>query len=79
MMPTILNIGPFRFFFYSNEGGEPTHIHVQRDQMLSKFWLEPVALASSTRFSPRELRKIESIVLENRALFLEAWNEHFNS
>jgi len=78
-MPTILRIGPFRFFFYSNENGEPAHIHIQRERMLAKFWLKPVALASSTRFSPKELRKLETLVIENRETFLEAWNEYFSS
>lgn len=41
-MPTVLRIGAFRFFFYSNEGGEPPHIHIQRDRMLAKFWLQPI-------------------------------------
>ncbi|MBC7467314.1 MAG: DUF4160 domain-containing protein [Bdellovibrio sp.] len=27
-MPTILRKNGFRFFFYSNEGEEPAHIHV---------------------------------------------------
>lgn len=78
-MPAILRIGPYRFFFYSNEKGEPSHIHIQRDRMLAKFWLKPVALASSTRFSSKELRKLESLVAENKELFMEAWNEHFSS
>ena len=78
-MPTVLKIGPYRFFFYSNENGEPAHIHIQRERMLAKFWLKTVALASSTRFSPKELRKLESLVNENKELFLEAWNEHFSS
>ena len=78
-MPTVLRIGSFRFFFYSNEDGEPAHIHIQRDRMLAKFWLIPVTLASSTRFPPRELRKIESMVIENKEILLEAWNEHFSS
>lgn len=76
-MPTKLRIGPFRFFFYSNEYGEPAHIHVQRDNMLAKFWLEPVSLASATRFPSKEIRKIRVLVIENRDLLLEAWNEHF--
>jgi len=78
-MPTILRIGPFRFFFYSNEQGEPAHIHVQRDRMLAKFWLNPVSIAGSTRFSPRDLRKIEELVVENRDTLMESWNEHFSS
>jgi len=78
-MPTVLKIGPFRFFFYSNEDGEPAHIHIQRDNMLAKFWLRPVTLASSTRFSSKELRKLETLVSENKELLLETWNEYFSS
>ncbi len=78
-MPTVLRIGPFRFFFYSNENGESAHIHIQRERMLAKFWLQPVALASSTRFSPKELSKLESLVKENKEILLEAWNEYFSS
>lgn len=77
-MPVVLRIGPFRFFFYSNEYGEPAHIHIQRETKLAKFWLKPVALASSTRFSPKELKKLESLVIENKDHILEAWNEYFS-
>jgi hypothetical protein len=78
-MPTVIRIGPYRFFFYSNENGEPAHIHIQRDRMLAKFWLRPIALAGSTRFSPKELRKLESMVTENKETLLEAWNEFFSN
>ena len=44
-MPTVARIGPYRFFFYGNEGLELAHIHVQRDRRLAKFWLDPVTLA----------------------------------
>jgi hypothetical protein len=76
-MPRILVVGPYRFFFYSNEWGEPPHIHVQSERKLAKFWLTPVTLASSTRFAAHELNQIQRIVQENRDAFLEAWNEHF--
>lgn len=78
-MPTILRVGPYRFFFYSNEEGEPPHVHVQRDRMLAKFWLNPPALVSSIRFSPQELRKLEGLVNENCNILLEAWNGYFSS
>ena len=29
-MPTVLYIRGWRFFFYSDEGNEPIHIHVQK-------------------------------------------------
>jgi hypothetical protein len=31
-MPTVGRIGPFRFFFYSNEGAEPPHVHAQQER-----------------------------------------------
>lgn len=77
MSPTVMRSGPYRLFFFSNETGEPRHVHVQRERMLAKFWLDPIGLARSTGFSPRELRRIESLVADNAAALREAWDEHF--
>jgi hypothetical protein len=77
--PTIARIGPYRFFFFANEGAEPPHVHVQRERMLAKFWLDPVGLASSTSFGAHELNTIRRTVEENAAAFREAWNEFFGS
>lgn len=77
-MPTVLRIGAFRFFFYSNEGQEPAHIHVQAGNKLAKFWLQPVNLASSIGFNAKELNQLLGLVREHEALFLEAWNDFFN-
>ena len=76
-MPTIRRIGAFRFFFYSNEGTEPPHVHVESAGAVAKFWLQPVLLASRGRFRPRELRRVGRLVTEHREEFLEAWSEHF--
>lgn len=76
-MPTVTRVGPYRFFFYSNEGDEPPHIHVRRDRCLAKFWLQPTVVASATHFSPHELATIARLVAEKREQFLEAWHEHF--
>ncbi|HVT60811.1 MAG TPA: DUF4160 domain-containing protein [Thermoanaerobaculia bacterium] len=76
-MPTVARIGPFRFFFYSNEGTEPPHVHVQQESKVAKFWLSPVALAAAGGFSATELRTLTSLVEEHRNQFVEAWNEFF--
>ena len=76
-MPTVLRVGATRFFFYSNEGREPPHIHVQEGRNLAKFWLRPVSLASSTRFRSHEVRRLAKVVEENEDVLMEAWNEHF--
>ncbi len=76
-MPTVLLIGPYRFFFYSLENHEPPHIHVERDEKVAKYWLGPVALASSYGFRSHELTRVGAIVAEHLDRFLEAWHGHF--
>lgn len=77
-MPTILRYKGYRFYFYSHEPNEPSHIHVDKDNLSAKFWLSPVFLARNIGFSGKELRKIQSIVQSNKIMFLEAWNEYFS-
>ena len=43
-MPTVLQIGPYRFHFYSDEANEPAHIHVRTSDGEYKFWLDPINL-----------------------------------
>jgi hypothetical protein len=76
-MPTIDDIGPYKFFFYSAEGSEPPHVHVRRDRATAKFWLTPVRLARSRGFSDQELRVIQKLIDEHQARMIEAWHEHF--
>jgi hypothetical protein len=78
-MPTVLRIGSARLFFYSDEGAEPAHIHIEQAGTLAKFWLDPVVLAASSRFSGRELRRLEKQVLDHREQFLEAWRDCFGA
>ena len=50
-MPTVYKSGPYRFFFYAGDRNEPYHIHVERDDKLAKFWLDPIRLQNSGGFS----------------------------
>ena len=54
-MPTALRVGPYRFFFYAGDRDEPPHVHVERDDKLAKFWLDPLRLQSNTGFARAEL------------------------
>jgi hypothetical protein len=76
-MPTVLRSGPYRFYFYSHEPNEPPHVHVDRDDLSAKFWLEPVALAANFGFNARELTRLQGIVSANREALLEAWHGYF--
>lgn len=77
-MPTVLQIGPYRFFFYAGDRVEPAHIHVERERYKAKFWLDPVRLAQSGGFRSAELIRLNKLVHTNRQRLLDAWNEYFN-
>lgn len=77
-MPTVSVQGPYRFFFYSGDSGEPLHIHVERETMKAKFWLSPVRLQSSGGFGRSEISHIQRLVEENREHLLRSWNEFFS-
>jgi hypothetical protein len=75
--PTVLQSGPFRFFFFSSDRNEPTHVHVKRDRKLAKFWLAPVRMAYNYGFSQTELNRIAALVQEHEAALSKAWHEYF--
>jgi hypothetical protein len=77
-MPTVLRVGPYRFFFYAGDGEEPPHVHVERDNHVAKFWLDPVRLQTDGRFAGSEIGRLQSIIEENRGVLLRSWNEYFD-
>ncbi|MBJ7899345.1 MAG: DUF4160 domain-containing protein [Cyanobacteria bacterium RI_101] len=72
-MPTVIRISHFRFHFYSDEGSEPSHIHVRSPDGECKFWLEPITLASNRGIPPHELRQVEKLVYNNQELLKTAY------
>lgn len=75
-MPTVLRIGPYRFHFYSAEGSEPAHIHIDRDDLEAKYLLEPIALARNYGFSGAELNKLAELVSVHQSELLKAWQQY---
>lgn len=76
-MPTVFRSGPYRFFFYSADRGEPVHVHVARDACHAKFWVDPPRLDSSTGFGRKELGLLEALVSQQAATLRRAWNDYF--
>ena len=76
-IPTVLRISGMRFFFYSLEGAEPPHVHVEQGDAVAKFWLDPVDLANSRGFRSHELNRLRGVVIEHRFKLLEAWHVPF--
>ena len=78
-MPTVLNQGPYRFFFYSSDGDEPRHVHVERDDNVAKFWLDPIRLQDAGGFRQADISRIFRVIEEHREELVEAWNEYFGN
>ncbi len=76
-MLTLLLEGGFRFFFYSNEGREPPHVHVEKGGGEAKLWLQPVALVWQGGLTSAEVRRVRELAFQHQASFLERWHEHF--
>ena len=75
-MSTVLRVGPYRFYFYAQDCGEPPHVHVEAGgKAPAKFWFDPVRLSVAGGFNQKELRDIEQIIRANQGALLEAWND----
>jgi hypothetical protein len=78
-MPTVLRLGPYRFYFYSHEPNEPAHVHVDRDDLSAKFWLQPAAVARNFGFPAHELWRLQDLVAEHQQALVEAWHGHLGA
>ena len=78
MSPTVLQQGPYRFYFNSREETR-MHIHVESPDGRAKFWLVPlVSLADFRDLKQHELREIQQIVEQNEEVFTDAGKKHFS-
>jgi len=75
-MPTVLLSEGFRFFFFSREGNEPPHVHVQKGDGVAKLWLSPVSLVYARGLTRPETRRIRELTTEHVQYFIERWNQH---
>ena len=78
-MPTVLRWNGYRFYFFSNEGHEPPHIHVDKAGRSSNLWLAPVRLAQNHGYADYEISEIRVKVIECEKNFTDAWNGHLRN
>lgn len=78
-MPSLLRIGPYRFFIVSLDCNEPPHVHVRRENKVAKFWLDPVVLEKAGGFRRPELNRITELVSQKRQYLLGRWYEFFGN
>ncbi len=80
-MPTILFVLGWRFFFYSNEGNEPPHVHGCKGDTECKYWLRPdlyeIEEAWSHNMTPRLRREARRIIFDHFDLIMGEWDKSF--
>lgn len=74
-MPEIFRTLGFVFFFYSNEGQEPIHVHVRKAGGFAKFWIEPVELDFSQGMKVSDIKLAEELINEHIELIKSKWHE----
>jgi len=75
--PTVLRVGPYRFFFYTGDGDEPPHVHVESDDCEANFSLGPARLERSGVFRGKVINRIREVIEEHRQQLFEGWNAFF--
>ena len=78
-MPTIFIINGCRFFFFSNEGNEPVHVHIENGEKYAKFWLKPISLAYNYKFNSTELNRLMKLVEARKKEIEEKWHDYFGN
>lgn len=80
-MPTILYIHGWRIFFYSNEGNEPIHVHAEKGEMETKYWIleneVEIREAFSYNMTAAAKRELKIIIYQNFDVIVSAWYKHF--
>jgi len=74
-VPVVFRELGFVFFFYSNEGQEPIHIHVRKAGGFAKFWMEPIDLEFSQGLKVQDIRLAEELIVAHSDIIIQRWNE----
>ena len=85
-MPQLLRIGPYTFYFWSNESEplEPVHVHIVEGRPTpdaTKIWITATGRAllchNKSKIPERVLNRLLRVVEANACEFVQAWREHF--
>jgi hypothetical protein len=77
-MPTIILVMGWRFFFYSNEGNEPIHVHCRKGEKEAKYWLDSknfaLLEAYSYNMNRKDKREVKKVIFEYFDYIEKEWN-----
>ena len=83
MPKALLDFMGYTFYFYSNEAGEPVHVHVAKgkpSEANTKFWIKRngVELVNNNGNIPKkDLKRIYEYICSNKEDIVFAWYQFF--
>ncbi len=83
-VPSLFRVGGYLVFFWSNENGEPIHVHIikgQPSRNSTKVWLTRagrcVVSDNSSRIPQNDLNELLDVISAQFFLICTKWKEHF--
>lgn len=83
-MPSLFRIGRYLVFFWSNENGEPIHVHVcegRPSANATKLWITStggcIVANNASRIPAKELADLIDVITAQFFAICAAWKEHF--
>ena len=83
-MPKIFEYGEYVVFFWSNEEGEPVHVHIavrRPTENATKLWLTSdggcIVANNNGKIPRKDLADVTNIIMLNHALICQKWVEMF--
>lgn len=83
-MPSLFRIGGYLVFFWSNEDGEPIHVHIGRGKPspnATKIWLtctgQCVLANNNGRIPPNDLNELMDVISAQFFMICRHWKELF--
>lgn len=83
-MPSLFMVSGYRVFFWSNENGEPIHVHVSKGKPspnATKIWLTSrggcILAHNGSQISAKELNELMEFISAQFFLICQEWKKFF--
>lgn len=84
IVPNLFRVGGYLVFFWSNENGEPIHVHIIRGKPspnATKVWLtrsgQCIVANNRSRIPQNDLNELLDVISAQFFLICRKWKEHF--
>ncbi len=85
-MPNLFTVGGYKIYFWSNESGEPIHVHISKGKPLAgstKIWLTRsggcIVANNNSRIPASELNELMDFISAQFFLICNMWKSFFNT